>query len=348
MGYTPAECLWGDDYGSKFAKASLPRHESDQELQDIAMWRMLLQDPFAELKLLEAAPDATGLVSHGEIVWENLLNDVPSESTWTNLRSLELDPFWPNAFEQLTKESSHRWEALVKRAAQNDGEFELALSHCLVAQLIRAAEEMWVLPPDGDARDQLVRSITSDLGGSPRGFVGDALKMALGLFTRITTPVLRWTRDSWSLGSSPAFGDILMYQARGDGIRGCIRARVEAQSGLVVLLTHSLGGIAAVDLLMKTDLPQVRALITVGSQSPYLYEINGLNGLEKGEAWPKHFPKKWLNIYDTNDFLSYPGEGVFPGRVKDFRNASHQPFPESHGAYWRCANVWKEIAAFLA
>jgi hypothetical protein len=45
--------------------------------------------------------------------------------------------------------------------------------------------------------------------------------------------------------------------------------------------------------------------------------------------------------------LSYPGAGILPGRVKDFRNDGRQPFPESHSAYWRSAEVWREIRDFL-
>jgi pimeloyl-ACP methyl ester carboxylesterase len=174
-----------------------------------------------------------------------------------------------------------------------------------------------------------------------------ALKLAAALFTPIATPVLRWNRDAWSVGVSPAISDILMYQARGEKIRGYIKKEIESHLGSVVLLAHSLGGIAAVDLLLTTDLPQVRALVTVGSQSPNLYGINALNGLEKGRPWPDRFPQKWLNIYDNNDFLSYPGEGILPGRVKDFSIDSRQPFPESHSAYWRNAKVWREIGEFL-
>jgi hypothetical protein len=347
LGHVPAKCLWGDEHGSKFDGAALPSYASKQERENIAMWRMLLQDPFAELTLLETAQDAPGLVSHGDILWQKLLADLPDEGTKENLQLLGLYPFWPYAFERLTREPERRWQILVERAARNDGQFELAISRCLVAQLIRSAEEQWLPPPSGGDRDALVTSMQDDLGGAPRGLIGDALKFAGALFTPITTPVLKWTRDSWSVGVSPAIGDILMYQARGENIRGCIRKEIEAQHGPVVLLAHSLGGIAAVDLLLVTSLPQVRALVTVGSQSPYLYEINALNGLAKGQPWPDCFPRNWLNIYDINDFLSYPGEGILPGRVQDFRNDGRQPFPESHSAYWRSPHMWSRIRDFL-
>jgi hypothetical protein len=347
LGHSPAKCLWGDDYGSRFDGAALPSFMVKRADEKIAVWRMLLQDPFAELRLLETAPDAPGLISHGPILWQKLLDDLPGDKTYENLQLLGLVPFWPCAFDQLTKDPGRHWQTLVERAALNDGQFELALSRCLVAQLIRSAEEQWLLPPTGGDRDALVTSIQDDLGGAPRGLLGDTLKRVIGLFTPLATPVLRWTRDSWSVGASPAIGDILMYQARGENIRAYIKTQIEAQQGPVVVLAHSLGGIAAVDLLLTTDIPQVRALVTVGSQSPYLYEINALTGLAKGQPWPDRFPRNWLNVYDPNDFLSYPGAGILPGRVKDFQNDGGQPFPESHSAYWRSPQVWQEIGTFL-
>lgn len=348
LGFQAAKCIWGDDYGSRFGGVALPSYLPEQEQKNIAMWEMLLQDPFAELQLLETAPDAEGLSNHGDVLWDKLLLHTPGESAYVQMRKLNLDPFWLFAFERLTKDSKNRWEILVKRAAQPDGQFELALSRCLAANMIRAAEEQWMIPPDGEDRDELVQALVDDLGGTARGFMGNVLKIAMGLFTPAATSVLRWTRDAWSAGASPVIGDILMYQARGQAIRDCIRDTIEAQKGPTVVLGHSLGGIATVDLLLTADLPQVKALITVGSQSSYLYEINALYGLEKGKTWPDRFPGKWLNIYDPNDFLSYPAEGILPGRVKDFCNKSQQPFPESHSAYWRSREVWKQIENFLA
>ena len=93
-----------------------------------------------------------------------------------------------------------------------------------------------------------------------------------------------------------------MYQARGEKIRAYLKSRIEAtQNEPIILLAHSLGGIAAVDLLLMNNLPQVRALVTVGSQAPYLYEIDGLTGLEKGKPGPIIFHRSGSNIYDPND-----------------------------------------------
>ena len=114
----------------------------------------------------------------------------------------------------------------------------------------------------------------------------------------------------------------------------------------VTLLTHSLGGIACVDLLASTPQAKVTGLITVGSQAPFLYEIDCLPCVRWGQKLPSGFPK-WLNIYDERDLLSYIGEGVFPGQVQDFKVDNGQPFPESHSAYWTNRMVWKKIAEFL-
>lgn len=97
-------------------------------------------------------------------------------------------------------------------------------------------------------------------------------------------------------------------------------------------------------------LPEVTHLITVGSQSPYLYEIGALQGLDyaKQEKLPAGFPP-WLNLYDPNDFLSYVAEPVFQAaNIRDVRIDSGQPFPESHGAYWTNDSAWRAIKEFVA
>jgi hypothetical protein len=91
----------------------------------------------------------------------------------------------------------------------------------------------------------------------------------------------------------------------------------------------------------------VSHLITCGSQAPLLYEIDSLSSRRFDDGLPAGFPR-WRNIYDENDFLSYIGEGVFPGKVRDIRVESRQPFPQSHSAYWTNMKVWTAVGAFLA
>jgi pimeloyl-ACP methyl ester carboxylesterase len=110
----------------------------------------------------------------------------------------------------------------------------------------------------------------------------------------------------------------------------------------VALVGHSLGGIIALDTLISAPLPQVRLLVTAGSQGPFLYESGSLPSLEHPAPLPPHMPD-WLNLYDPRDLLSYLGAGLFPGRVTDVRVDSRQPFPASHSAYWTNPEVYRHI-----
>jgi hypothetical protein len=144
-------------------------------------------------------------------------------------------------------------------------------------------------------------------------------------------------------------GDILLYQGRGDGIRKFILDEIKKCTGTVVLLAHSLGGIACVDLLVLHRMSQVQLLITCGSQAPLLYELGALHSLAfqervpRADRLPKDFPT-WLNFYDLRDFLSYVAAPVFAnGRISDVKVDNRLPFPESHSGYWRNADVWERV-----
>jgi predicted alpha/beta hydrolase family esterase len=140
-----------------------------------------------------------------------------------------------------------------------------------------------------------------------------------------------------------------MYQARGQDIRRFIRQTIEKVEGPVVVIEHSLGGIAAVDLFIEAPVtrPTVKLLVTIGSQAPLLYELNALVSMtfDAHGRLPQHFPS-WLNIYDEHDFLSYKASSIF-SEAQDVCVRNGQPFPESHSAYWGNAEVWDAILSKL-
>jgi hypothetical protein len=144
----------------------------------------------------------------------------------------------------------------------------------------------------------------------------------------------------------PIAGDILFYQARGEQICGFIRDRIREVQAPVFLLAHSLGGIACVDLLAREAVPEVALLATVGSQAPFLYEVDALRSLPFGMPLPEHFPR-WINFFDRRDLLSFVGTGVFPGRVLDVEVSSRFGFPMSHSAYWGIATLWETLTREL-
>jgi len=98
-----------------------------------------------------------------------------------------------------------------------------------------------------------------------------------------------------------------------------------------------------VDLLVEQPMPEIRQLITVGSQAGFFYEVDALVSLPHPEPLPSHFPP-WSNIYDRADFLSYCGGRVFPGRCVDLLVDNGQPFAQAHTAYWDNPEVIAEIA----
>jgi hypothetical protein len=140
---------------------------------------------------------------------------------------------------------------------------------------------------DPDLRDALVAAIADGLGPADMAALAWAKNVMFGAAERMGdlalragswipaaggTPLVRWRRGKLTDESAPFVGDILLYQARGGDIREFIRAKVERAEPPVVLLGHSLGGIACVDLLVEASLPQVRLLVTVGSQAPFFYQ----------------------------------------------------------------------------
>ncbi|MEH0580057.1 hypothetical protein QBA54_37470 [Streptomyces sp. B21-108] len=171
--------------------------------------------------------------------------------------------------------------------------------------------------------------------------------MALRLTTQ---PALDHWRAPLTTGSAPALGDILRYQTRGRPLRDYLESVIKESSEPTVVIGHSLGGIALVDLyalaaIDRRPLPEAQLLVTVGSQAPFLHELGALTGLPPTAGLPPGFPR-WLNVFDRKDLLAYRAEPVFPGdpRVIDHEVSSRQPFPLSHSAYWKLDALYDRIA----
>ncbi|MGW7458973.1 hypothetical protein [Streptomyces sp. NPDC054797] len=207
----------------------------------------------------------------------------------------------------------------------------------------------------GAERDRIVELLTTRLGGDARVPGARAAAVLGRLALRVTTqPLLNARRGALTVGATPALGDILRYQARGHGLRDFLHERIAARPGPTVLIGHSLGGIALVDLLALAAargaaVPGAHLLVTVGSQAPFLYELGALTALEPGEKLPHGFPR-WLNVYDRHDVLAYLAGPVFPGdpRVSDHEVTSRQPFPACHSAYWKQDSLYERIEQAVA
>ncbi|MFE2273740.1 hypothetical protein ACFXB4_31455 [Streptomyces lavendulae] len=234
-------------------------------------------------------------------------------------------------------------------------ELATALARAVAAAALAAAAAGADADCTAAERDRLVELLTARLGGDARVPGARAAAVLGRLAMRVTTqPLLNARRGALTLGATPALGDILRYQARGAGLRAFLHERITAAPGPTVLIGHSLGGIALVDLLALEaatggPVPGAELLVTVGSQAPYLHEIGALTALPPGSALPYGFPR-WLNVYDRQDVLSYLAAPVFPGdpRVTDHEVSSRQPFPASHSAYWKQPSLYERIEQAVA
>jgi hypothetical protein len=137
--------------------------------------------------------------------------------------------------------------------------------------------------------------------------------------------------------------DTLVYQGSGDTIRSTVLQVLCQSNEETVLIAHSLGSVACFELLVSETLPHIGRLITVGSPIGFLYEINCLRHFPFETKLPERFPR-WLNIYDSRDYVSSLVQPFFPEVARDAIVESRQDFPVSHSAYWELPSFWETVS----
>ncbi|MFC9911838.1 hypothetical protein [Streptomyces sp. NPDC059862] len=364
------ECYWGDIFGvpSGVGGAALPGAVPATELdtttatdlsetdQDAVLWGRLYEDPWLALRTPDD-PDDRGRPALGERMGPEVEARGRTLARAAELPA-DLRPFLPD--EQARTEFGAALTAVLDSPAGRHalthgagrGRLPLAIATATVASHLGGILQRGLpLPWTPQERDDVVGIVTRELGGEARGVGRHIFRTSLWAAQRLG--VMRLAdrhRADLMTKAHPQAGDVLKYLARGDGLRAVIRQRVAETAdahGPVVLLAHSLGGIAAVDLLALEHLSGVRHLVTVGSQAAHLHEIGALPGLAPGKPLPEHFPT-WTNIYDRRDLLGFAAASVFPDpRVQDREFSSGQPFIASHSAYFRNPDVHAFLAGLL-
>ncbi|MGF1937530.1 MAG: hypothetical protein RM347_024605 [Nostoc sp. ChiQUE02] len=351
-------CLWGV-LGARFNdnRASVPLEDATlalsqgEEDAEIVLWGQLYRDPLYELRLLSLKPVEAGNPfgeEPGDVLQSRVASLTPTLELQAKLQEAGIAEVFEPAREAVIHSEPYH-QALLTVSESDLSEYYAPIARAVVAQAMFISEQQEKFPPiltDAQLRDEVMELLTLALGEAELGLGGWLLKPFFELAQHGGTNYIRENRLELTDKISPMPGDILLYQTRGEKIRAFIQQQIAQAEPPVVLIAHSLGGIACVDLLVQQQLSQVELLVTVGSQAPFLYEINALYSLEYGQLLPEHFPQ-WLNIYDLRDFLSYVGNRIFPSRIQDVRVDSRQPFPRSHGAYWTNAKTWEAIISRL-
>jgi hypothetical protein len=371
-GVTAQPCLWGDEIGAKLLSqgVSIPTYdparvdpkggEPDVRQREEVRWGLLYQDPLYELRSLAAmgaadegafTPVAPGAALTPAKLRATLAGVTFSPKVVEGLAQAghPIAPLAALAAARLADDPVLA-DALAAPGLADPVARRLPLARAFVAAWANAAQAGGHSTLSGALRNLMYDDVVAlTLGGTPKGIVDRVVGVVGGLASWVGTPIARRKRTALTDASYPAAADVLRYQAHGDALRSFIAKRIRAinETGEpVIVLAHSLGGIAAVELLAGKGAPPVAALVTVGSQAPFLYELDALATLPHGTVLPATFPR-WLNVYDLNDMLSYLASGPFPDRALDVEVASRQPFPQSHSAYWANDRLWTELKAFL-
>lgn len=371
-------CLWGDVFGATLSAGgmSVPDYavtrRGNDELAaerewEVSRWVLLEADPLHELRMLAAisiARVSTTRVSVSAVFERGVNSAADSAGGSTAAETAELAarvvayPALADALAQLGLRDA--FAAAVPRVlaasptndalhAASTAEVVPVLARAFVAEALRctADEESGPVPVLRADRERLCRIGAEAMGGTDLGpFTSLARTAAMLAWRWPGSGMVDRRRGAITDGVSPGAGDILLYLSRGERVRRFIAECCEAADPPVVLVGHSLGGIAAVDLLVMHELPSVRHLVTVGSQAPYLYELGALPSLAFGEPLPATVPP-WTNIYDPRDLLAYVGGAVFPGRVTDVAVPGGNPFPAAHGDYFANPAFYTRLAEVL-
>lgn len=226
-----------------------------------------------------------------------------------------------------------------------------AVARAVVAQILWSSRAAASMPPrialSGEDREAVVAEVREGLSDVPyRGILPAPARQALvALATRVGTAWAVPRRGTLMDPITTFAADITYYLRHGQEVRDFLADRILGLRPPVVVVGHSLGGVAAVDLLSGRQQPAVALLVTIGSQAPYLYLTDSMEYLRPASSSVSPF-LPWLNIYDVKDLLSFCAERVFPGikGIHDVAVDARVPFPESHSAYWEHALTWSAIA----
>ncbi|MFD6231208.1 hypothetical protein ACFWFZ_30750 [Streptomyces sp. NPDC060232] len=380
-------CYWGDRFGAtlgadgRSVPGLRPAAAPDPVDAETAEWTLLLADPLCELRVLAEAgwadggqdpdgprggdadpfadPFAMPGVQPAGVQVLTLLAGLPpapphpGDELGALLHGTGLAAAFPAALTAAADSAEAARAADRATGEPQARELATALARAVTAGALAAAGAD--ADCTGAERDRLVELLTTRLGGDARVPGARAAAVLGRLAMRVTTqPLLNAWRGSLTVGATPALGDILRYQARGHDLREFLHAQIAAAPGPTVLIGHSLGGIALVELLALAAargeaVPGAELLVTVGSQAPFLHELGALTALEPGAKLPYGFPR-WLNVYDRHDVLSYLAGPVFPGdpRITDHEIGSRQPFPACHSAYWKQDSLYERIGQAVA
>jgi hypothetical protein len=358
-------CYWGEPHGTPTTSTihSVPAYEQrgggsialDPEAEEAATWELLYTDSMFEFRLLACQdPYAVSGNAQGGKRLVKATEGLTIARQTLQLQARLADAGLSEVFDEAVQVVSRAGPFLAATSAVIGSitEYRRVTARAILAEAVIRSGGTMGLKPLGflgnvDLRLELLDGLVNALGGVEAG-------LGKWLMRQFLPPIHRAVSRRFG-GALQAnyirIGDVMRYQGRhGPAIRAALRLTIADVIGPVILLGHSLGGIASFEVMADEArrpghspiLAKVSLLVTVGSQAAFLYEVDALTTLPRSDPLPDRFPK-WLNVFDPDDFLSFQAEGLFPSRVTDREVRSRQPFPASHSAYWTNPAVWSAI-----
>lgn len=345
-------CDWGSVYRTgipdpKLVRSVIPGEELLSQAD--AQARLLLRDPLFELRLagMFAMETPATKTSAGSV------QAALSHGSWDGLAPVGVPPRTLTAACRLVANSDELAAAEVAVPPASPGQVRRAAARAALA-LARSRSYRW----GGSAYPDISRPTVSDddpIGELAETIGGDDATPppwadALEGFARGAA----WPRDCSTQRAAEFFADVFWYVRSSQVIAGELAREVRTAQTRppVVLVAHSLGGIAAIDLLSNPrrarDL-KVDMLVTFGTQAGLVFAMDAMRyfRLREPVAPPDPVPF-WLNFHGSGDLLSFKIAPLTELAVDhdDVPVDFTKMFPGSHGEYITLDLFWHRIRAY--
>jgi len=207
-------------------------------------------------------------------------------------------------------------------------------------------------------RDRITESFArvSDAPGAALTLAAGELRPKLNEFvTRFLGDVLFYMTRRGSLQTPGPIPRVLMNEL------ALAQANKEARGGEpIVLLTHSMGGQIAYDVL-SSFLPTTGSQVKVdfwcatASQVGFFEELNmflaSSPSFSKATGQPTPIAstnlRHWWNVWDRNDIISFTTKGIFASGIDDEEYWSGMSLAAAHGGYLERPSFYRRLAGKL-
>lgn len=344
---------WGDEAARFFWNhASLPVGNEEvlgsQDSETVALLEGAVSDPRVEEHPVLSTALASGLLGAIDLLWVESSRrgsaEISDESALLAQRTLSYAevnprPQWiteartDQEFLQHLKSHLDEWNTGLRSA----GSAEMPPTD---GREVLGTGEVWA--DLKETADRIASKIPSDLSRLSMSIAREGLHRNMATFLGDALVYLH-QRDT--NGEDSAILQVVLAN-----LDAADKIRRETKEPLIVI-AHSMGGNIMHDILtqMRTDF-LVDVWVTVGTQVALLEELKLFansdrqiprSGLPLALGPPS--VKKWINIFDTNDILSFPAGRIF-ANVSDYRYSTGKGLFQAHTSYFNRPSFQRHLS----